>query len=65
MYFWELEYWPKLKLRHNLDVMHIEKNICESVYGTVLNIDEKSKDTNKARIDLANMNIRKELHLQK
>jgi hypothetical protein len=22
---WELPYWPSLKLRHNLDVMHIEK----------------------------------------
>ena len=22
---WDLPYWPSLKLRHNLDVMHIEK----------------------------------------
>ncbi|XP_062076859.1 uncharacterized protein LOC133781794 [Humulus lupulus] len=62
---WELEYWSKLKLRHNLDVMHIEKNICESVYGTMLCIDKKSKDTEKARLDLQRMNIRKELHLKK
>jgi hypothetical protein len=29
--FFELPYWSSLKLRHNLDVMHIEKNICESI----------------------------------
>jgi hypothetical protein len=29
--FFELPYWSSLKLRHNFDVMHIEKNICESI----------------------------------
>ena len=24
---WDLPYWADMKLRHNLDVMHIEKNI--------------------------------------
>ncbi|KAL3370741.1 hypothetical protein AABB24_007665, partial [Solanum stoloniferum] len=60
----ELPYWKSLKLRHNLDVMHIEKNICESILGTLLNIDGKTKDTHKARQDLKDMNIRKELWLQ-
>ncbi|WMV19316.1 hypothetical protein MTR67_012701 [Solanum verrucosum] len=46
------------------DVMHIEKNICESILGTLLNIDKKIKDTEKAREDLKDMNIRKELWLQ-
>ncbi|KAL2455107.1 Uncharacterized protein Adt_45554 [Abeliophyllum distichum] len=45
--------------------MHIEKNICDSVVGTLLNIEGKSKDTNKARLDLEDMKIRKELHLIK
>ncbi|XP_062080241.1 uncharacterized protein LOC133784996 [Humulus lupulus] len=63
--FWELEYWPKLKLRHNLDVMHIEKNICDSVVGTIFSIDEKSKDTEKARLDLQDLNICKQLHMKK
>ncbi|XP_059302828.1 uncharacterized protein LOC132054886 [Lycium ferocissimum] len=44
--------------------MHIEKNICESILGTLLNIDGKTKDTYKARQDLKDMNIRKELWLQ-
>ncbi|XP_028104390.1 uncharacterized protein LOC114303461 [Camellia sinensis] len=60
----ELPYWKTLKLPHNLDVMHIEKNICDNLMGTLLNVDGKNKDTEKARIDLANLKIRKELHLQ-
>ncbi|XP_031108598.1 uncharacterized protein LOC116013079 [Ipomoea triloba] len=63
--FFKLPYWKKLKLRHNLDVMHIEKNICDNIIGTLLNIDGKNKDTLKARQDLDDMNIRKELHLVK
>ncbi|KAM3332499.1 hypothetical protein ACQJBY_027972 [Aegilops geniculata] len=59
----ELPYWKDLKLPHNLDVMHIEKNICESLFRTLLNIDGKSKDTLKARKDLEDMNIRADLHL--
>nr|XP_009594076.1 uncharacterized protein LOC104090561 isoform X2 [Nicotiana tomentosiformis] len=60
----ELPYWKSLKLRHNLDIMHIEKNICENILGTILNIERKNKDTYKARQDLKDMNIRKELWLQ-
>jgi hypothetical protein len=60
---WNLEYWENLKLRHNLDVMHIEKNICENLIGTVLNIPGKTKDTVKARLDLKDLGVKKELHL--
>jgi hypothetical protein len=62
---WDLPYWSSLKLRHNLDVMHIEKNICDNLLGTLLDISGKTKDTIKARLDLADMNIKSELHLQK
>ncbi|XP_028056483.1 uncharacterized protein LOC114260537 [Camellia sinensis] len=62
---WELTYWKKLNLQHNLDVMHIEKNICENFYGMMLAIDGKNKDTYKARDDLQEMGIRQELHLQR
>lgn len=43
--------------------MHIEKNICDILIGTLLNTT-KSKDTLKARMDLKDMNIRKNLHLE-
>nr|XP_004252707.1 uncharacterized protein LOC101244468 [Solanum lycopersicum] len=60
--FFELPYWQTLLLRHNLDVMHIEKNISESVLGTLLDIEGKTKDTLKSRLDLQEMKIKKSLH---
>ncbi|CAN1289768.1 hypothetical protein LINPERPRIM_LOCUS20432 [Linum perenne] len=63
--FFTLPYWQKLNLRHNLDVMHIEKNICDNIIGTLLDITGKTKDTIKTRQDLESMGIRKELHLVK
>jgi len=59
--FFELSYWKSLYVRHFLDVMHIEKNVFESVIGTLLNIQGKSKDGLKARKDLIAMGIRTEL----
>lgn len=49
-------------LRHNLDVMHTEKNVCESIICTILDIKGKSKDDIGSRLDLRDMGIRKELH---
>ena len=37
--FFELLYWSRLLLRHKLDVMHIEKNICDNLVSTLLNIE--------------------------
>ncbi|XP_077246449.1 uncharacterized protein LOC143886385 [Tasmannia lanceolata] len=61
--FFSLPYWETLLLRHNLDVMHIEKNVCDNVIGTLLNIEGKTKDTVKARLDLQEMKLRRTLHL--
>ena len=52
-------------LRHNLDVMHIEKNVVDNIIGTLLNLDRKTKDNLKARQDLKDIDIRSELHLEK
>ncbi|XP_047949378.1 uncharacterized protein LOC125195243 [Salvia hispanica] len=60
--FFELSYWKDNVVRHNLDVMHTEKNICESICGTLLDLDGKSKDNYKSRQDLEQMGIRPELH---
>lgn len=59
--FFELAYWEHLHVRHVLDVMHIEKNICESLVGTLLGIPGKTKDGLAARLDLVDMNVRLEL----
>ena len=42
--------------------MHIEKNIVDSILGTLLNISGKANDHAKARYDLKEMGIRKNLH---
>ncbi|XP_020270974.1 uncharacterized protein LOC109846163 [Asparagus officinalis] len=60
--FFDLPYWRTLLLRHNLDVMHIEKNICDSLLGTIMNIKGKTKDNIKARLDLQAMSLKPELH---
>ncbi|XP_058787489.1 uncharacterized protein LOC131661866 isoform X2 [Vicia villosa] len=60
--FFSLPYWEYNVLRHNLDVMHIEKNVCDNIVGTLLNLERKSKDNDKARYDLIHMNIRSQLH---
>ncbi|GJR90368.1 zinc finger, PHD-type containing protein [Tanacetum coccineum] len=60
--FYKLEYWSFLSLRHNLDIMHIEKNVLEAILNTLL-MNDKSKDTAKARQDLQMLGIRSGLWL--
>ena len=58
--FWDLPYWKILRVPHSLDLMHITKNVGESLLATILNTD-KTKDGPKARNDLKHMGIRVEL----
>ncbi|KAI3763957.1 hypothetical protein L2E82_13955 [Cichorium intybus] len=62
--FFELEYWSSLQLKHNLDVMHVEKNVCCSLLSTLL-MNDKTKDTSNARSDLEKLNIRRPQWLHK
>ncbi|CAA7048867.1 unnamed protein product [Microthlaspi erraticum] len=59
--FFKLPYWEELPVRHNLDVMHIERNVAASIVSTVLHCG-KSKDGIQARKDLEDLGIRKDLH---
>ncbi|GJT68551.1 hypothetical protein Tco_1020031 [Tanacetum coccineum] len=61
--FFDLPYWEYNLLRHNLDVMHIEKNIFDNLLGTLMNWDGKSKDNENSRKDLKEMGIRHDLHV--
>lgn len=60
--FFNFPYWKDNVLRHNFDFMHIEKNVCESICGTLLEMDNKSKDNYKSRLDLKELGIRPYLH---
>nr|XP_016441695.1 PREDICTED: uncharacterized protein LOC107767277 [Nicotiana tabacum] len=59
--FFDHPYWKFNLVRHNLDVMHIEKNVCDNLIYTLLNLGKKSKDNLEARLDLKDMKIRPRL----
>jgi len=61
--FWELPYWKTNLLRDNLDVMHIEKNVFENIFNTVIDVKGKTKDNIKARLDVALFCNRKNMEL--
>nr|GEX93159.1 hypothetical protein [Tanacetum cinerariifolium] len=60
--FYALEYWSFITLKHNLDVMHVKKNVLESILNNLLRND-KSKDTAKTRQDLKRLGIQSGLWL--
>ena len=61
IFFFELLYWRTLYVQHNLDVMYIEKNVCESIIDTLLNISGKTMDGLNTCLDMVHMGIREEL----
>ncbi|KAK1613292.1 hypothetical protein QYE76_036965 [Lolium multiflorum] len=63
--FWDLPYWKILDTPHCLDVMHITKNVCESLLGTLLNMPDRTKDGPKARHDMKVLGIREDLQIRR
>ncbi|XP_010513121.1 PREDICTED: uncharacterized protein LOC104789069 [Camelina sativa] len=61
--FFKLEYWKEMLVMHNLDVMHVERNVAASLVSTMLH-SAKSKDGVNARKDMQLLGIRKDLHPQ-
>jgi hypothetical protein len=61
--FWELPSWRKNLIRHNLDVMHVEKNVFENIFNTVMDDKDKTKDNGKARQDVKEYCKHRELEL--
>jgi hypothetical protein len=55
-------YWKDLMVRYNFDAMHIEKNVCDNIINTLLDIAEKSMDNLNARLDLQALGIKSDLH---
>jgi hypothetical protein len=50
--FWDLPYWRTLLVRHNIDIMHNEKNVFDNVFNTIMDVKGKTKDNLKARRDM-------------
>lgn len=42
--------------------MHVQKNVCDNVWHTILGDNKKSKGNSQARKDLQEMGIREKLH---
>lgn len=55
-----LRYWRHNLVQHCLDFMHVEKNVGESLVGTLLH-NGHTKDGLNARLDLVHLGIRPEL----
>jgi len=51
-------------LPHNIDVMHTEKNIGEALFGTIMDIPDKTKDNVNARVDQAMLCNRPKLDMK-
>ena len=53
--FWELLYWSTNLICHNLNIMHIEKNVFNNIFYTIMDVKGKMKDNLKARADMKNI----------
>ncbi|KAL9670555.1 hypothetical protein QQ045_008108 [Rhodiola kirilowii] len=63
--FYDLPYWSTLRKPYSLDVMHIENNIFDNIIGTILGLQEKTKNDIKAREGLEKQEIQKEFWWKK
>ena len=61
--FFRFSYWKYNLLRHNFDMMHIEKNMMDNIIGTLLDIQGKMKDNLEACEDLKEIDLRQQFHL--
>jgi hypothetical protein len=53
--FWKLHYAKALILPHNIDLMHQERNVTESIISMHFDVTGFSEDNVNARKDLANL----------
>ncbi|XP_074323075.1 uncharacterized protein LOC141660019 [Apium graveolens] len=60
----KLPYWETLSLRHNIDIMHTEKNVFDNIFCTILGDAKKTKDNIKSRKDCQDLDVHRELWIQ-
>ncbi|GJR59299.1 hypothetical protein Tco_1501461 [Tanacetum coccineum] len=61
IWYRKLRYWRHNSVPHCIDFMHVEKNVCQSLVETLLNVPGKTKDGMNVRLDLAELGIKPEL----
>nr|GEU49243.1 DNA-directed RNA polymerase subunit beta' [Tanacetum cinerariifolium] len=59
----DLPYWHTNLIRHNLDVMHMEKNIFDNIFNIIMDDNNNTKDNGKSRQDVKEYCKRRELEL--
>jgi hypothetical protein len=59
--FMYLPYWKNLETCHNIDLMHVTKNVFDNIIGTLLDMPRKMKDRLKSCNDLVEIGLRPEL----
>jgi hypothetical protein len=62
IFFKYLPYWKDLETCHNIDLMHVTKNVFDNIIGTLLDMSRKMKVGLKSRNDLVQFDLRPELH---
>jgi hypothetical protein len=62
IFFKYLPYLKDLETWHNIDLMHVTKNVFDNIIGTLLDIPRKTKDGMKSHNDLVQFGLRPELH---
>ncbi|XP_050380039.1 uncharacterized protein LOC126797454 [Argentina anserina] len=58
----ELPYWEHNLLPHCIDPMHTEKNFFDNLFGTLLGVEGKNKDSKNARDDMVDLDVKHDLH---
>ena len=58
----DLPCWFDLDIKHCINVLHMEKNVCDSVIDMLHNIQGKTNDGLNTHQDLVEMGIRDQLH---
>lgn len=56
-----LPYWKFLEVRHNIDVMHTEKNVTEHILNTLMSVKNKSKDVIQGRKEFKKLGVKKNM----
>jgi hypothetical protein len=62
IFFTCLPYWKDLQTCQSIDLMHVTKNVFDSIIGTLLDMPRKTKDGLKSHTYLVQFELRSELH---